>query len=79
MLSAFAFISAKLFPILLQNIDLHGTMLIYGICCMAAAIFVAFVMKETSGKSLEGIDNDLSNDISTNKCVFTVQSYTSEK
>ncbi|XP_055298963.1 uncharacterized protein LOC129566767 [Sitodiplosis mosellana] len=50
-----AFISVKLFPILLELLDLHGSMLIYGCGCSIGAIYVLLVLKETSGKSLDDV------------------------
>lgn len=52
------FICTKLFPILLEIVDLHGCMMIFGICSTIGAIFVARVMHETSGKSLDDIGSD---------------------
>lgn len=53
--SVSAFVSVKMFPIMLDTLDINGTMYIYGICCFAGAIFVLVVLKETSGKSLDDI------------------------
>lgn len=54
-ISVCAFTSVKMFPILLEVLDLHGCMLIYGSSCAAGAIYVYVVLKETSGKSLDDI------------------------
>lgn len=54
-ISLSAFTAVKLFPILVELLDLHGCMLIYGIGCFVGAIFVVLVLKETSGKSLDDI------------------------
>lgn len=53
-----AFVVAKLFPILLEIVDLHGCMLILGSGCIVGFFFVLFVMKETSGQSLDNVGED---------------------
>lgn len=51
----FSFIPLKLFLMMSDTLDFNGTMFIYGICCVAAAIFILVVFKETSGKLLDDI------------------------
>lgn len=51
--SGASFLSVKMFPILLEKLDLHGCMMIYGFGCVGATIFVLFFLKETSGQSLD--------------------------
>lgn len=52
------FISVKIFPILLEIVDIHGSLMIFGIASIAGAIFVLFVMEETSGQSLDDIEEE---------------------
>lgn len=51
----FQFVSLKTYPILLEAIDLHGCLMVYSFCCLIGFIFVLFVLKETSGQSLDDI------------------------
>lgn len=59
-LNGFASLSANLFPILSETIYLYGCMTMYATCSAFGVIFVAMVIKETSGKSLHTIykEND---------------------
>lgn len=57
-LSIAVFVSQKMYPILLDSIDLHGTLMIYGIGSIGGFIFMLFVLKETSGKSLDDVGRD---------------------
>lgn len=52
------FISVKIFPILLEIVDIDGTLMIFGIASFWGAIFVLFVMEETSGQSLDDIEEE---------------------
>lgn len=52
------FVFLKLFPILLEIIDLYGCMAIHGFLCIVATIFVAFVLKETTGQNLDDVGLD---------------------
>lgn len=52
---AAAFLFIKLFPILLEIIDLYGCMIIYMIGSVAGALFVIFALEETKGKSLDSL------------------------
>lgn len=52
------FAAVKAFPILLVSLDLCGCMLILGIGCLVGAIFVVFIMEETTGQSLDDVDAD---------------------
>lgn len=52
------FTAVKAFPILLVSLDLYGCMLILGIGCLFGAIFVVFVMQETTGQSLDDVGAD---------------------
>lgn len=53
-----AFLATKLFPILTESINLHGSMSIFGIICAFGTIFVIIFVKETSGINLDTIGND---------------------
>lgn len=44
-----------MFPILSARIDIHGVLLIYAVGCMIGFLFVLFVLKETSGQSLDDV------------------------
>lgn len=47
------FLSVKLYPPLLEIVDLHGCMLIFGVGSVLGAIFVLFFVDDTTGKSLD--------------------------
>lgn len=49
------FVYLKLFPPLLESIRLYGCMSICGILCVLGSIFIAIVLKETSGESLDNV------------------------
>lgn len=53
LLSVSAFVSVKVFPILLESQDVHGCFMVYAIGSVAGALFVHFVMEETKGKALD--------------------------
>lgn len=57
-MSAAAFISIKMFPILLNVLDLHVCMMIYGLSSIGATIFIFFFLKETSGQCIDGVGED---------------------
>lgn len=42
----------------MEALELYGCMMIYGSGCIAGAIFVLFVLKETSGQSLDDVESD---------------------
>lgn len=44
-----------MYPILLNSIDLHGCLSIYGLGCIAGSIFILLVLKETSGECLDDV------------------------
>lgn len=48
----------KFCPFLLDTIDVHGFMIMYAILSMLGIIFVATVLRETVGKSLDDIGVD---------------------
>lgn len=54
-ISAAAFVTMKLFPILLEIVDLHGCMIILGFGCIIGFLFVLIVTKETAGQSLDDV------------------------
>lgn len=45
----------KIFPFLLDSIDVHGCMAMFAILSTLGIIFVATVLKETVGRSLDDI------------------------
>lgn len=50
------FSAGKVFPILLECLDLYGCMLLFGCGCLVGTVFVVFILEETTGKSLDSID-----------------------
>lgn len=52
----FAFV--KILPFLLNRIDVHGCMIMHAVLCMFGIIFIAIVLKETNGKSLDKVGSD---------------------
>lgn len=52
------FLTLYFFPILLPVIELYGCLLVFSVSCIIAAVFVAFVMKETKATSMEANDDD---------------------
>ncbi|XP_065084145.1 facilitated trehalose transporter Tret1-like [Ochlerotatus camptorhynchus] len=51
----FAFLAIKYFSTLFDVLGMHGTMLLFSVCSLGGALFVAFMVPETKGKSLEAI------------------------
>lgn len=45
-----------MFPILLQQMELLGCMVIFMIGNIIASIYIVFVLKETKGKSLDSLE-----------------------
>lgn len=56
--SIIAFFSVKLYPLLLDMVDLHGCMIIFGVGSIIGALFVIFVVDETNGKCLDDVGAD---------------------
>lgn len=52
------FVFLKLFPPLLKSIRLYGCMSICAILCIVGTIFIAIVLKETSGQCLDNVGLD---------------------
>lgn len=50
--------SVKCYPILLEILDLHGCLMIYAVGSFIGAIFVLFVLDETTGSSLDEVGMD---------------------
>lgn len=59
LLWSFAFIALKYLPLLADTLGFHGSMFLFAGVCVFGAIFVAFYMPETKGKSYEEIMNSL--------------------
>ena len=55
------FISVKLVPTWIRMFSLHGTFYMYALNCCIVAIIFYFYMPETSGKSLEDIEEMFQN------------------
>lgn len=51
----FAFVAIKYFSTLFDVLGMHGTMMLFSLCSLAGALFVAFAVPETKGKSLDAI------------------------
>lgn len=62
-----AFVSTKMYPLLLESLDLHGCLMIYGTGCVIGFVFVLVILEETSGKSLDNICTDNSQTIGDGK------------
>lgn len=58
LLGSSIFVYLKLYPILVELIDLHGCFLILAIASIIGFFFILFVLKETSGKSLDDVGRD---------------------
>lgn len=56
----FNFILLKVFPYLLLNWGVYGTMWIFGVFCLTFSLYVIIFMPETKGKSPEEIREILS-------------------
>lgn len=68
-----SFISVKSFPILCNAIDLYGTLLIYTVACLIGSVFVLFVLKETTGESLDDVGvTDKSTTTTTTNSTYTI-------
>lgn len=55
MLNIFAFVCAKLFPLLIDIIGLHGCMMIFAFNCIVGSFFIFFVVDETRGKHMDQV------------------------
>lgn len=45
----------KILPFLLETIDVHGCMILFAVLSVLGIIFVATVLKETNGQSLDDV------------------------
>ncbi|XP_017785038.1 PREDICTED: facilitated trehalose transporter Tret1-2 homolog [Nicrophorus vespilloides] len=52
-------LSTKVFQLLYSNYGMHAPFLLFACCCLFSTIFAVFCMPETSGKTLEQIQQDL--------------------
>ncbi|XP_053692016.1 facilitated trehalose transporter Tret1-like [Sabethes cyaneus] len=62
LLCFFAFIMVKAFPILLENVHIHGTVWISSGVCAVGALIIVFLVPETKGKNLIVDENNSSSD-----------------
>ena len=53
------FLLSQTFPIMFEKIGMAGCFWIYAAICLAGALFIAFKLPETKGKSLEQIEREL--------------------
>lgn len=53
-----AFVSAKLFPIMIEIFGLHGCLLIFCVGSVLGAIFVLFVIDDTAGVCIDDVGLD---------------------
>lgn len=51
----FAFVAIKYFSTLFDVLGMHGTMLLFSVCSLVGALFIALAVPETKGKSMEAI------------------------
>ncbi|KAL1403250.1 hypothetical protein pipiens_005754 [Culex pipiens pipiens] len=51
-----SFIVLKLFPTLMEQIDVYGTMWVLSLICALSTFFIIFVMPETKGKNLTVVE-----------------------
>lgn len=54
-LSLANFVCGKIFPILVESIDVHGCLIVFGVGCTIGFLFVLLCLKETSGQSLDDV------------------------
>lgn len=52
------FVFLKVFPLTMNLFDLHGCMIIFAVLSTLGIIFVATVLEETSGQSLDDVGYD---------------------
>jgi hypothetical protein len=52
LVTAFGFVNLKIFPILIESIQLYGALWIYSGCCICGTFISLFVLPETKGKNL---------------------------
>lgn len=45
----------KIYPILLESVDLHGCLSIFAAGCIIGFLFVLFIVEETNGQSLDDV------------------------
>lgn len=54
------------------SVDLHGCFLIYGVGCLCGFFFILFILKETSGESLDDVGvNENTKDENARKVKFS--------
>lgn len=60
LLSVFAFLLVKYFPLISGVLGMHGSFFLFAVCSLVGGLFVLFCMPETKGKSFEEIMRTLS-------------------
>lgn len=70
------FISAKTFPIILNALDLHESMFIFGVGSIAGALFIYFGTEETNGQRIDDVDEYVKVDHKTeNEPIKTIEQH----
>lgn len=57
-LNCTSFACAKLFPILIEKIGMHGCMIIFAVNCVIGSIFMFFILNETRGKPMDTLQSE---------------------
>lgn len=52
------FVSSKVFPILMEALNLYGIMSLHAVVCAFGTVFVAIMLEETNGRNLDEIGVD---------------------
>ncbi|XP_055295134.1 facilitated trehalose transporter Tret1-like [Sitodiplosis mosellana] len=65
-ISVVAFASVKFFPILVEELNLYGCLMIYGIGSLVGFVFILLFLDDTSGKSLDNVGAKEKTDIACN-------------
>ncbi|XP_055299426.1 uncharacterized protein LOC129567002 [Sitodiplosis mosellana] len=61
-----SFTCTKLFPLLLDKVDVYGCMLIFAINCIVGSFFIYFVLDETRGKPMDTLKAEQNQTENTN-------------
>lgn len=57
-LNCTSFACAKLFPILIEKIGMHGCMIIFAVNCIIGSFFMFFILNETRGKAMDTLQSE---------------------
>lgn len=53
-----SFACAKLFPILIEKIGMHGCMIIFAVNCIIGSVFMFFILNETRGRPMDTLQSE---------------------